>query len=214
MSYQNAQGQGYFGGGSIISPTHVVTIAQNAHGFVSWTIGYGSNQVALLSYVLTQNALVHPNYNVDSRENDIALLLVGTAFVWSANVQPINLPPANQILPLENEQGIILGFGWTSSAENVQSNQLRVAFVRVIPDATCQPLMAISFPNHFCAFDNVSPANICQGDLGGGLLTHYRGQLTLVGLSSILLEGCATTWPSGYTRINSFRGWILDNAGV
>lgn len=214
VSYQNAAGGGFFGAGSIITQTHVLTIAQIVRTFVTWNIGYGSPNYNQLSWVRTDTAIIHPNYNVDSRENDIALLVVPTPFIWSENVQPVSLPPTTaQHLPLVNEQGIILGFGWTG-ADAVQSNQLQVAFVRVIPDDQCQNIIAVSFPNHFCARDDIVPANICQGDLGGGFLNHYRNQVIITGLNSILLEGCNTAWPSAYTRIHPFIPWIQSVTGL
>lgn len=213
ISYQNAQGGGFFGAGSIITPTHVLTVAQIVRNFVSWNVGFGSNHFSQLSWIRTDTARMHPNYNVDSRENDIALVIVPTPFVWSAAVQPAILSPTSQQLPLPNEQGIILGFGWTASG-NVQASQLQVAFVRVIPDDQCQNVIAVSFPNHFCAFDAIIPANICQGDLGGGFLTTYRNREILVGLNSILLEGCNTVWPSAYTRIYPYLSWIQSEAGI
>lgn len=207
ISFQNANGGGFFGAGSIITQTHVLTVAQVVRGFVTWNVGYGSNEFSLLTWMRTAQAIAHPNYNVDSRENDIAVLVMPTPFQWSAGVQPIPLAPASQKLPLPNEQGTIVGFGWTGS-DAVQANQLQEGFVRVIPDQQCQHIIAVSFPNHFCASDAVIPANICQGDLGGGFLTHYRNQVILTGLSSILVEGCNTAWPSAYTRVYPFVSWI------
>lgn len=213
ISYQNAQGGGFFGGGSIITPTHILTVAQNVRNFVTWNVGYGSNYFSQLAWIRTDRATVHPNYNVDSRENDIALLVVPEPFVWSDNVRPVSLPPANQQLPLVNEQGIIVGFGWTGN-EAVQSHVLQAGFVRVTPDDHCLNVIAVSFPNHFCAFDSFVPANICQGDVGGGFLSTYRQRLILVGLNSILLEGCNTVWPSAYTRVSPYLAWIASETGL
>lgn len=212
ISYQNAAGGGFFGAGSIITSNHVLTVAQIVRGFVSWNIGYGSNHFSLLSWIRTEEAIVHPNYNLDSRENDIAVLVVPVQFQWSEYVRPAILPPTTQQLPLANEQGAIVGFGWTGS-DGVQANQLQAGFVRVLPDDQCQHIIAVSFPNHFCAHDAIVPANICQGDLGGGFLTHYRHKLILVGINSILLEGCNTAWPSAYTRIYPYLSWIATATG-
>lgn len=214
VAYQNAQGGGFFGAGSIITTTHVLTTAQIVRNFVTWNIGYGSNHFNLLSWIRTEQHIIHPNYNIDSRENDVALLVVGVPFVWSAQLQPAILPPANQQMPLVNEQGIIVGFGWTGPEAAVQSNTLQEAFVRVIPDEVCQNIIQVSFPMHFCASDHKVPANICQGDLGGGFLTHYRNRLILTGINSILIEGCNTVWPSAYTRISPYLSWIATETGA
>lgn len=213
IGYSNAAGGGFFGGGSIITPTHVLTVAQNVRNFVSWNIGYGANRFSQLQWTQTSTAIPHPNFNVDSRENDIAVLVVSQPFVWSATLQPVSLPPATQVLPLDNEQGTIVGFGWTSSTNSERSDELRKAFVRIVPDAQCQNVIAVSFPNHFCAFDSFVPANFCHGDVGGGFLTNYRGNLLLVGMNSILLEGCGSVWPSAYTRISPYLGWIESVTG-
>ena len=214
ISYQNAQGGGFFGAGSIITATHVLTVAQIVRGWVTWNVGFGSHQYAQLTWVRTELAIMHPNYNVDSRDNDIAVLVMPVPFVWSATVQPVSLPTNfEQGLPMVNEQGTIIGFGWTSDAGQ-QATTLQAAFVRVIPDTECQNLIVVSFPNHFCAVDRTVPSNICQGDLGGGFLTHHRNQLVLTGLNSILLEGCAANWPSAYTRVQPYLGWISSVTGL
>lgn len=213
ISYQNQAGGGFFGAGSIITGNHVLTVAQIVRDFVTWNVGYGSNQFAQLTWLRTDTAITHPNYNLDSRENDIALLVMPVLFQWSENVQPALLPPTTQKLPMANEQGTIVGFGWTGN-EAAQSPVLQEAFVRVIPDEQCQHIIAVSFPNHFCASDAVVPANICQGDLGGGFLSQYRNRAILVGLNSVLLEGCNTVWPSAYTRVYPYLSWIASVTGV
>lgn len=212
ITFSNAL-YGFFGGGSIISNRHVLTVGQVVSGFTTWRVGFGSHLFAQLSWQDTTESVLHPNYNLDTRDNDVAIIVLQSVLTWTPQVQPIQLPPLNMITPLDNEQGIIMGFGWTSGQQQ-QSPNLQIAFKRAIPDHICQPLIMVSFPNHFCAYDGIHPANFCQGDLGGGFLVYYRNQLTLVGMNSILLEACETNWPSAYTRISAYRGWINQITGV
>ncbi|XP_058830292.1 brachyurin-like [Topomyia yanbarensis] len=210
VQYLNAQNAGFFGGGSIISDRHIITAAQNILGFVRWDIGLGSNMFTQLSMLTTTTATAHPNFNSANRANDIGIITLVNSLVFTTTIAPIALPALNEVtqLPLENEQGTIVGFGFTTAASTARSDFLLRAFQRVTNDARCQQFYQITLPNHFCAEDTVERANVCNGDIGAGFVTNVRGNNLLTGIASLITHGCDMQSPTGYTRISAFRQWI------
>jgi secreted trypsin-like serine protease len=54
-----------------------------------------------------------------------------------------------------------------------------------------------------------------QGDGGSALVVHLGIGYKQIGITSFLSSaGCASGYPSGYTRVTSFRDWIQTNAGI
>lgn len=131
---------------------------------------------------------------------------------FTPNVQPINLPPVGVLLPYNNEEGWVSGFGW-AIPDGVQAQFLQRTFQRVTNATRCALSYAITVPNHFCAFDNLN-SNVCFGDFGSGFVVDYRGVDTLVGLASITTASCNTVDPAAFTRISPYREWIRTNTGA
>ncbi|XP_058460004.1 brachyurin-like [Malaya genurostris] len=208
--YLNAQNSGFFGGGSIISDRHIVTAAQNILGFTRWDVGLGSNIFTQLSTITSTTATSHPNFNSANRANDIGIITLPNPLVFTSTIAPIALPPLNNalVLPLENEQGTIVGFGFTSAASTTRADFLIRSFQRVIADARCQQVYQITLPNHFCAEDTVETSNVCNGDIGAGFVTNVRGNAMLTGVASLITHSCDSQNPSGYIRIHTYRQWI------
>ncbi|XP_055697573.1 vitamin K-dependent protein C-like [Phlebotomus papatasi] len=214
VEFFNAANLGFFGGGSIITSNHILTSAQNVHTFVRWRVGYGSYRRLEVTWTESTNAVTHPQYAPTTRNNDIAIITLPNHLVFTARVRPIALPPAGLDLPFQNEQGMILGFGFTDGVTNQPADNLRYGYVRVQPDNFCTSIFHIVIPNHFCATDNRFPVNICNGDIGGGFTTFYRSEEILVGVSSMLIENCHIQWPSAYTRVSQYLPWIHQVIGV
>jgi secreted trypsin-like serine protease len=86
----------YLCGGSIISSSWVVTAAHCANGFVAsqFTIYAGSNIVFDGTQIRTASqVIVHPSYNPNTYENDIALLQLASPLSMSdSHVSQICLP--------------------------------------------------------------------------------------------------------------------------
>ncbi|XP_053683485.1 chymotrypsin-like [Sabethes cyaneus] len=216
VRYLNAANAGFFGGGSIISDRHILTAAQNILGFVRWEIGLASNIYAQLSMLTTTTATAHPNFNSATRANDIGIVTLVNSLVFSSTIYPITLPSLQESLqvPLENEQGTILGFGFTSGQSTATSDVLMRSLQRVTTNARCQQHYQITLPNHFCAEDTIEGSNICHGDLGAGFVTYVQGSQTLTGIASLVTQTCGNTAPTGYVRILQYRQWIQQMTGV
>uniref|UniRef100_A0A182TEG5 Peptidase S1 domain-containing protein n=1 Tax=Anopheles melas TaxID=34690 RepID=A0A182TEG5_9DIPT len=238
--YLNSANSGFFGGGSLISDRHVLTAAQNIAGFVRWEVGLGSTVFGQLNIQISSQAVAHPSFNMANRANDIGFIVLPQPIVFTALISPIQLPIQGRNLPYENEEGMIVGFGFNtvggkscdgykciSPIQNyltitvshttpgqVRSDFLKVGYQRVISDSRCVGIYQITLPNHFCAEDSVMRSNVCNGDLGAGFVVSDRRIDTLVGVASLITASCDSTSPTGYTRVSQYRQWIRDNTGV
>uniref|UniRef100_A0A182Q0V4 Peptidase S1 domain-containing protein n=1 Tax=Anopheles farauti TaxID=69004 RepID=A0A182Q0V4_9DIPT len=212
--YLNSGNSGFFGGGSLISDRHVLTAAQNIAGFVRWEVRLGGTVFGQLSQQVSTQAVAHPNFNMANRANDIGFIVLPQPVTFTALISPIQLPPLGRGLPYENEEGMVVGFGFNTIGGDVRSDFLKVGFQRVISDSRCIGFYQITLPNHYCAEDGLQRSNVCNGDLGAGFVVSDRRIDTLVGVASLITASCDANTPTGYTRVSQYRQWIRDNTGV
>ena len=211
--------QSVFCGGVKIARNYVVSAAHCVYGQhasnltlimnLQGNAPYGYNSQATI--VNVRRIIIHPNYNPNTFNNDIALLeFVSTN---ATNRQSsMNLIPSNltRLLEATGNPVQIAGYGVTETGR--VSTTLRQTTVRIITNA---PLMNQNVtPNMIMASDanNTSDPNdnedTCQGDSGGPLIASYRGVKYLVGLTSFGV-GCALDgYPGVYTRVSRYLGWI------
>ncbi|XP_055626873.1 chymotrypsin-like [Toxorhynchites rutilus septentrionalis] len=216
IMYLNAQNAGFFGGGSLISDRHVLTAAINIFGYQRWNVGLGSNIFTQLATITSTQAIAHPNFNPTNRANDIGVIMLPSSVVFTTYVYPIRLPPLTYInqLPVENEEGTIVGFGFTSSSSTTRADYLMHSFQRVVNHNRCLQFFPVQSPYQFCAEDNIERSNVCNGDLGAGFVTIERGRPILTGIASLVAQNCGAQNPTGYTRIAAYRQWIHQVAYI
>ncbi|XP_058120904.1 collagenase-like [Anopheles ziemanni] len=212
--YVDSAMTGFFGGGSLISDRHVLTAAQNIAGYVRWEVGLGSTVFGQLTTQISTQAIAHPSFNMANRANDIGFIVLPSPVVFTELVQPIQLPLQGRTLPYENEEGMVVGFGFNTVNGQVRSDFLKVGYQRVIGDSRCVGIFQITLPNHFCAEDTLQRSNVCNGDLGAAFAVSERRVETLVGIASLITHNCDSINPTGYTRVSPYRQWIRENTGV
>lgn len=108
--------------------------------------------------------IVHPEYRLSNKTNDIALLVIKEELEWTDLVKPNTLPPQGTQIDVGRE-GVISGWGVTEYGNLVQS--LRYAKVKTIEIENCTK-MHITRPitnEMFCA--RASNVTFCYGDYGG-----------------------------------------------
>ncbi|KXJ72334.1 hypothetical protein RP20_CCG018344 [Aedes albopictus] len=202
----NQQSAGFFGGGTIISD-RIHTVAKNIAEFRRWDVAFGSNVFVHLNTITSYEATVHPQYNPVTSANDIGIIFLSVSLEFTSVVFTIALPdPYSQqtdLLPLRNEEGTILGFGFTSTASMDRSDFLMAAYQRVTTDNLCQNLYHVETPQHFCAVEDnaLRFSHVCVRDVGAGFATYARGRLTLTGIVSLIRERCDNRNPTGYVRV-------------
>lgn len=200
------------GGGVIISHRHILT-----SGFLltpilpTPAVFIGGVTRNTQSPVIVLRRAQHPQYQASPRQNDIGIIETALEMQFNRFVQPIALPSFGAgLLPLENEQGTVLGFGGFPVLPN--SENLQAAFMRATGSVHCQTRHPnYNLQQHFCAEDVRLRSDICVGDIGGPLIVLQRGEELLVGIASVHI--CQPTLlppsqPSLFTRVSNYRIWI------
>ncbi|CAK1582732.1 unnamed protein product [Parnassius mnemosyne] len=202
-------------GGSLISPTRVVTAAHcytdGSLTAQSFTVVLGSNFIFSGGVrQTTTNFAVHPNWNPSTAANDIAVLRINA--VSSSNViQPIALPSGNELSNnFLGQTALASGFGKTSDNGNIGSNQrLSSVNLPILADAECSRVYSSWYHNTNICTSGAGGRGTCQGDSGGPLAVNSGGRRVLVGVTSFgHRDGCSVGYPAAYARVTSYVSWI------
>lgn len=212
-------GGNYIGNKLVLTAAHCVNQINNVND-----IKIIFNKKNLFSSGISYNIkkiLIHPDYNLYTSDNDIALLYLEK----EPRIQPIFLPTPyliqNNIYNIGGKDDcIIIGYGKTSMDSNL-SLYLKKAFIGLlsIKDTNYPPQFLTS--NMIIAGDFNDPnilddnEDSCQGDSGGPLLKEivYNDKVyyILIGLTS-WGYGCGLEKYGGvYTKCSKYIEWIKQN---
>ncbi|KAK5645620.1 hypothetical protein RI129_004084 [Pyrocoelia pectoralis] len=158
--------------------------------------------------VSVQKIYLHPRFNHQTVDNDIALLRLPK----SINLTPICLPTTQ---PESEELCSIMGWGKLNSSDEYGSSVLHEAKIPVVPWSICLKSYKKYFltANMFCAGWASGIADTCAGDSGGGLMCPSRNgtkpnKYTIQGITSFG-DGCGRRNKYGiYTMVFNYLGWI------
>lgn len=198
--------QNQFCGGTLVSPTKVVTAA---HCMVGETTG-SVRVVGGRTYLDGTNGTVsrvskiwiHPSYSDVTDGDDVAVLTLSTSMPYTTAKY---VSSSQTSVYAAGTTARVVGWG-TTSQNGSSSNQLRTATVPTVSDAGCRT----SYGSDFVASDMVCAGyasggvDTCQGDSGGPLLIGG----VLAGVTS-WGEGCAQAgYPGVYTRLTTFSSLV------
>ncbi|GMF10045.1 unnamed protein product [Phytophthora lilii] len=194
-----------FCGGSLISPTHVLTTAAcltDEAKFVGVGTHYikGTKEGEQIKVVKGQS---HTKYNATSGSYDIGILTLEKP----SKFKPVNLPAADDTDTIPGMWAEVMGWGNTSYPNGATSNQLRGVDLRDNKD--CSPVFLIDY-TMVCA-GGAPGKDACDGDTGAPLIKEKgRGDSDdiLIGVSS-WRHGCGNACvPGVYSRVSVAVEWI------
>lgn len=227
--------QAQFCGATLTSPTTLVTAAhcvvdqktgeQTSAADISagFTRNLDSSSIRI---VQVKDVIVHPRYDIETSENDIAVLTL-TAPVTDIPVLSPLIPELASEYTVAGNAAQVAGWGNIVVSGNKYPTVFQVGDLVLFPDTSCgggkrNTVNGITF-NGFsnrevnddlmiCASGVNSSKEIvdaCQGDSGGPLVATGSAGLRLVGVVS-WGEDCASKYPGVYSRVSALNAFLQD----
>ncbi|NWU86070.1 FA7 factor, partial [Onychorhynchus coronatus] len=162
--------------------------------------------------IAVERSWMHPHYDSNDYNGDIALLYLSSAVVFNEYAIPICLPSPGlaALLSEEGRLGVVSGWGATQ-ARGSPLRFLMKARLPVVSLERCQRAMdRLVTDNMLCAGHGTAAADACKGDSGGPFAASHRNTWFLLGIVS-WGEGCAQQGKYGvYTRVANYIPWIKE----
>ncbi|XP_017785213.1 PREDICTED: serine protease 53-like [Nicrophorus vespilloides] len=207
--------QGSLCGGSLISPSYVLTAAHCVNRTNSVTVFLGYHSLFVQDdrhQVHTSNIIIiHEGFNYNTCENDIALVRLSQEIRYTNYVDAIQLPKFSEMeYSLDGKTGFMLGFGKTSDdTQDEVSEVLMAVESQVLSNRQCKVeyrLHSDIRKTQICLLGNKGKKLLggCDNDSGGPLIVDNK----LVGIFSFTTKRCEMGFPSVFTRVGHYLNWI------
>ncbi|KFB52514.1 AGAP009214-PA-like protein [Anopheles sinensis] len=215
-------------GGTLINVRYVLTAAQCIKDTTIDTVRLGEfdlNQAIdcfpraecapIPQDIAIERTIIHEQYSVRRKANDIALLRLVHAATENENVIPICLPVTPEMQPAVATYYVA---GWGTREYKKHSNVLHHTKLILVSKDECQmqirkeERLVPIFDTQVCARSVNNHSDYCSADAGGPLKSLGKnGRLVQYGVVSFGLSSCGKQSSVGvYTRVESFIDWILD----
>ncbi|XP_078266857.1 vitamin K-dependent protein C [Rhinoraja longicauda] len=163
--------------------------------------------------IVIHNVRIHPNFSRRTMDNDIALLQLSQAAIFTNYTLPICLPiqmMAEEKLLIPNTQVTVTGWGaMDENDDRIRPSTLLYIDVKLVSHNKCKDKLGHNLThNMICAGDPSFKKDACKGDSGGPMVAPANGTKFLVGLVS-WGEGCGRYQRFGvYTKVSNYLEWI------
>ncbi|TPP67318.1 Subfamily S1A unassigned peptidase (S01 family) [Fasciola gigantica] len=168
------------------------------------------------TYYKLQNIIVHPQYQPDDLEYDIALLKLLTPLPsMEPGIAKAYLPIDGNSDKWPPEDALCTFVGWGCRVKDKgPSEKAQVVALKVTPHFICslmyQHAAGLNAEHEFCAGFYQSNVGICPGDSGSGLIYVDEGLPYVVGVASATHAKEPEGFPGLFTRVSSFIEWITN----
>jgi len=215
-------------GGSLISNNAILTAAHcfdNKEkwwpkfvrlGELDWT---DKNDGAEHQDIDIAKVIKHPEYNISTNKNDIAILHLRKNVNYDkGTVRPVCLPTdysgPGKIEGLKNDP-VAIGWGRLSTT-GAQAQTLQKVAVPLVKNAICNKAWGdhrwgpINSDSQICA--GTGETDTCTGDSGGSLLSNELSpRYSIIGITSFGGNECADSEvPGVYTSVQNYLDWIAQ----
>ncbi|XP_014253086.1 serine protease 27 isoform X1 [Cimex lectularius] len=162
------------------------------------------------SYSLIIHVQLHPQYNTETTNNDIAVATLQDHVL----LQPICLAPPND--NGVSKPALILGYGITvEKGENSAPCKLHMALIKIYDMKECKKTKVARSVERvsrvLCAGVESGAQDGCQGDSGGPMVRLLNKSLVLQGITSFGIGCGRANTPGVYTDVSAHRTWIDEN---
>ena len=231
--------QSQFCGGSLTTPTTVVTAAHCVVNQKDGTRDLPTSLVVALGRSLKDPAIrtvavtaitVHPSYSTSTGENDVAVLTLAAPQTDIQTITPLKNSDTSG-LDASGTKVMVAGWGSINAFGNTFPDTFRTGELILLPVGTCgqgqnYSLNGVTFlayqpgeansASMLCAIGinaNGQIVDSCKGDSGGPLVAGEGLDTRLVGLVSWGLN-CATRHPGVYTKLSAMTDFLNSSGAL
>ncbi|XP_008064042.1 cathepsin G-like [Carlito syrichta] len=200
LRIQTPVGQGICGG-FLVREDFVLTAAHCRGRRINVILGAHNiqRQERTQQRITVRRAIPHPQYNLQTHQNDIMLLQLRNRIRRNRAVSPVALPQTQERL---RPGALCTVAGWGLVNLNRRTSRLHEVQLRVQRDEECNRYGSYNFRTQICVGNPQERKSAFRGDSGGPLICNNVAQ-------GIVSYGNSwATPPAVFTRITSFLPWL------
>ncbi|XP_059485452.1 uncharacterized protein LOC132202513 [Neocloeon triangulifer] len=200
-------------GGALLSESWVLTAAQCVSKAASILVYAGAIAPPATGDTSGKagQAIIHPYFRSNFVIHDIALIRLFASFTLSGSIGVIRLSKSSA--SIDNVSVRTMGMG-TADDTTGAGTALNYVDMKNIPRSTCNSATNTAYVTYpqtaGCLDPEGTTKNFCVGDIGAPVVYTYDSGTALIGVTS-QLQGCVSNaYPSSYTKIGPYLGWIRE----